>query len=373
MSAPAIEYLFITPGPLVSIDGHVTSYSAATRLGSIAPARSLMRLGYDARTFSLAGGIEPAEAAVAAAKHVVFGAIDPARAGGWAPSIAAYRRLLARLPDPRQRAVFSIAEDHFDEADFSGFYREVLPECRAVTTGSARLAERVAAFTARPVLVAPEPCEGERGEPHAFTARRPPRALGWLARRIGVPEDLWRLRLLWFGHAAELPPLLELVPALEALARRQPLLLTCVTAPAPEIPLLVSPERTAENARLRARFVPWAPHTVAPEIAACDLVLIPSDYRNAVAGRESPGRLVSGLHGGRFVVAHPLPAYEPYREFAWIGEDLRAGIEWALAHGRELLDRVARGQAFIDEHHSPQVVAQFWLDVFQPATNEARK
>ena len=81
-------------------------------------------------------------------------------------------------------------------------------------------------------------------------------------------------------------------------------------------------------------------------------------------GGEDGRSVLAGLHAGRLVLAHPLAAYAPYAEFAWIGEDLCAGIEWSIRHPREALERIARGQAFIDQRHSPQVVARFWLNVF---------
>jgi hypothetical protein len=216
------------------------------------------------------------------------------------------------------------------------------------------------------VVVAPEPCEGTRGAPLAYATRRPGGALGWLARRIGLSQDLWRLRLLWFGYPANLPPLLELLPALENLARRHPLLLTCVTQPVPELAQWMTPERTGEASALRLNLVPWAPQVMDSALAASDLVLIPSDYRNPLKQAKSPNRLVAGLHAGRMVIAHPLPAFAPYADFAWIGEDLCEGIEWAIKRPDEVVARIARGQACVDESHSPEAVARFWLDVFHP-------
>jgi hypothetical protein len=357
-----IEYLFLTPAPLVSIDGQVTSFGASVRLGSLAPTRALMRLGYDARTFSANGDAAAALQAVAAAKRVVFGEMFPT-AGGWAGTVATYRRLLAAIPDPRSRVVFSIADDHFDNADFRDFYTQVLPDCLAVTTVSENLAQSLRRLTSRPVHVAPEPSEGERGAPQAFIARKPPAPLAWLARRIGLSSDLWRARLLWFGYPANLPPLLALVPRLEALARRHPLMLTCVTNPVAEVTALMTEARTRDTSALRVQFIPWSPLAMPGIIDSHDMVLIPSDYRDPVKQAKSPNRLVAGLHGGRFVVAHPLPAYAPYAAFAWIGEDLCQGVEWAIRHPREVIERIARGQAYIDEKHSAEAVARFWLDV----------
>ena len=362
MSDERIQYLFLTPAPLVSVDGQVTSYGASVRLGSLAPTRALMRLGYDARTFSTSVDAAAAMRAATGAKRVIFGEMFPG-AGGWAGTVAIYRRILAAIPEPRASVVFSLADDHFDDPHFRDFYAAALPECLAVTTVSEPFAQALRRLTSRPVHVAPEPSEGERGAPQAFIARKPPAPLAWLARRIGLSNDLWRVRLLWFGYPANLPPLLELVPALESLARRHPLMLTCVTNPVAELTALMSPARTQESSALRVQFIPWGPLALPGIIGANDMVLLPSAYRDPVRQAKSPNRLVAGLHGGRFVVAHPLPAYAPYAAFAWIGEDLCQGIEWAIKHPREAVERIARGQEYIDRRHSSEAVARFWLDV----------
>jgi hypothetical protein len=360
-----IEYCFLTPDSLVSVDGQVTAFGASARLGSLAPMQALMRLGYDARTFSALGDTAPAEAAVRTAKRVVFGELFGTK-GGWTAPIAAYRRLLGLIDNPSARVVFSLADDHFAEPEFLAFYRDALPQCLAVTTISEPLAQTVRRLTSRPVLVAPEPCEGSRGIPQAYATRKPAAPVLWLARRIGLSEDHWRLRLLWFGYPQSLPPLLEIMPALEAFALRHPLLLTLVTKRFAELPVLFTPERVRADAPFRLNFTPWSPRVMDSMIAQCDMVIIPVAYRDPARQAKSPNRLVAGLHGGRFVVAHPLPAYAPYAEFAWIGEDLCAGLEWAIRHPREVLERIARGQERVDQVHAPEAIARFWLDVFHP-------
>jgi hypothetical protein len=365
MSAAGIEYLFITPAPLVNVGGVVTTFGASARLGSLVPGRALMRLGYDARTYSVAGDTGLAEEALRQAKRVVLGEMF-ATAHGWAGPAATYRRLVGLMEDRRERLVLSVADDHFADPHFRDFYAEFLPQCLAATAVSERLAQTLRKFTSRPVHIAPEPIEGNRGQPQAIAARKLAAPLAWLARRIGLTTDLWRVRLLWFGYPANLAPLIELIPGLEALSRHYPVLLTCVTNPVPEIGGLLTPARTHPEARFRVHFVPWSPFVLDEAIGYSDVVLIPSDYRNPVKQAKSPNRLVAGLHGGRFVVAHPLPAYAPYAAFTWIGEDLCAGLEWAIRHPREVVERISRGQAYIDERHSPQAIARFWLDVFHP-------
>jgi hypothetical protein len=366
MKSAGVEYLFLTSAPFYAVGGQVTAYGASARLGSIAPASALGGLGYDARALSVAGGLGPASDALRSATRVVFGEMFQTRESGWAGPIETYLRLLRLIEHPRERAVFSIADDHFSNPDFAAFYREALRDCLAVTTVSQALAATVRALTSRPVVVAPEPTEGSRGAPQAIAARKVAAPLSWLARRVGLSMDHWRVRLLWFGYPQNLPPLLELVPALERYASSYPLLLTCITSPTSALDPVLTRERTGEDSRLRVHFIPWSPLGMNSAIAASDVVLIPSEHRNPIKQAKSPNRLIAGLHGGRFVVAHPLPAYAPYGEFAWLGEDLCRGIDWAIRHPREVVERVARGQAYLDERHSPEAVARFWLDVFHP-------
>ena len=355
-----IEFLFLTTDRLFKVGGQITAQGASTRLGCVAPMHALAKLGYDARISNVLA--DPSvEKAVSSARMVVFGEMFHG-GDGW----QAYRRLLRLLRNPREQAIFNIADDHFHRSDFLDFYRETLPNCLAVTTVSEKLAQTIRAHTSRPVLVAPEPYEGARGAPHAITVRRGSRALNWLARRAGISADIWRARLLWFGYPQNLPPLLAMLPGLEELSRQYALLLTCVTQPVAELAQLLTPQRTQESADLRVQFVQWAPNIIESAIASTDFIIIPSDYRNPVVRAKSPNRLIAGLHGGRFVVAHPLPAYEPYAGFASVGEDLCAGLRWALAQPREVLERIARGQEYIDQMHSPAALARFWLDVLRP-------
>ena len=100
MTARAIEYCFVTPATLVNLDGQITALGASARLGSLVPTRALTTLGYDARTFSVATDPAPAEAAVRSAKRIVFGELFASKEG-WGASVAAYRRLLRLIDDPR--------------------------------------------------------------------------------------------------------------------------------------------------------------------------------------------------------------------------------------------------------------------------------
>src|SRR6266851_380814 len=325
----AAEYLFVTPEPLYTTSGRLFARGASTRLGSLLPMQGLRSLGYDARAVSTYGGSADAEAEIRQAQCVVFGEMF-ATPQGW--PVDTYRQMLAAVRESTQRAVVYLADDHFDDAQLSGFYGEAFKGCRAVATVSENLAAAIRRFTDKPVFVAPEPCEGPRRAPQAIQAPRSLPVIDRLARWAGVSREPWRVHLLWFGNWFNFRPLRELLPQLE---------------------------------KVSAEF-PWSLEALDSALLACDLVLIPVELGNPRKLAKSPNRLTQALHGGRFVVAHPLPAYQPYAEFTHLDADLCEGIRWAIRHPAEVLQRIRRGQAYLDRHHSLEVVARFWLDVFHP-------
>jgi len=115
MTAGTIEYLFLTDAPLFKFGEEVTATIASVRLGTLQPMHALTALGYDARTISLFRETSLAEAAVRTAKRIVFGEMSDTPQG-WSVPVGLYRRLLDSIPDIRRRVLFSVADDHFDDA-----------------------------------------------------------------------------------------------------------------------------------------------------------------------------------------------------------------------------------------------------------------
>jgi len=173
------------------------------------------------------------------------------------------------------------------------------------------------------VRVVTDPVEGRRGEPR--TAPRQP------------------VRLLWFGHPLNLDTLELGLPQIKV-----PFELTLVTAPGS------GAEATGH------RFRAWSAHAVFEELRECDAVIIPSDPHNPRKSVKSPNRFTESLWAGRFVVAHPLPSYEPLAAFGWVGEDLGEGLAWLLQHPDAALARVRAGQDAVAERFSPQAVGRAW-------------
>lgn len=243
------------------------------------------------------------------------------------PSLA--QTALELVQSLRQRGIKVVADycdDHFSQPVLGPAYRTLAAAADAVVASTPGLAEIVRAHTARPVSVVTDPVEGERGEPRAVTGRP--------------------ARLLWFGH----PLNLDTLPfGLHQLAqRRLDFALTLMTAPGSGVEMLGH------------RFRPWSTEALFEELRECDAVIIPSDPHDPRKVVKSPNRFTEALWAGRFVIAHPLPSYEPLAAYGWIGDDIGEGLAWLLEHPEEAVDRIRAGQEAAAREFSAAAIGRAW-------------
>jgi SAM-dependent methyltransferase len=179
------------------------------------------------------------------------------------------------------------------------------------------------------------------------------------------------LRLLWFGHGTNLASIVELLPELHALVTRCDVALHLVTAPNAGIEQVCVRFNEHHAPAFQLRLSPWSADMTWRALRDCDLVIIPiqkDDPRKAV---KSPNRLIEGLWAGRFVIANPIPSYEEFGAFAWLGDSIVSGIGWALDHPRDVMRRIAAGQSYIEKNYSPGAIARDWDAAIQAALNIA--
>ena len=65
------------------------------------------------------------------------------------------------------------------------------------------------------------------------------------------------------------------------------------------------------------------------------------------------------------MLAHPVKSYLEFAEYAYIGWDLKSGLNWAMANKEEIEGRVRQGQRVIHKLHSPEAIAASWLQLFK--------
>ena len=316
-----MRIVWVSFAPLRKTQAGLTSDVASVRYRITLPAQALQDskvtyVGPGANRRTLLERFSGAEAAV-------FGKVfDPSLAQ---PAL----ELAAALKKRGVRVIADHSDDHFMHPVLGPVYRALANAADAAVASTPGLAEVLRAQTPAPVSVVTDPVEGERGAPRP-SVRRPP-------------------RLLWFGH----PLNLDTLPfGLQQLTeRRINFALTVLTAP------------RAGGEALGHRWRPWSTDALFEELRECDAVIIPSSPHDPRKAVKSPNRFTEALWAGRFVIAHPLPAYEPLGAYGWVGEDLGEGLAWLLEHFEDALERIRAGQAWVARHCSREAIGLAWKSV----------
>jgi glycosyltransferase involved in cell wall biosynthesis len=223
------------------------------------------------------------------------------------------------------------------------FQRRLAHTC-PLTVPSAALRERIGGGAAHGVTVIEDPYEREIAAAPAF-----------------APRDV--LRIAWFGVFG--PPLRAVVEQqFLSIARRlcpRPVEIAFVTA---QIQADLVGQMAAQlrkvNPLCALKFLPWSREMVEREVTAADLVVLPQESSSEWGRVKSHNRVVEALRGGRFPIVSPIPSYQELAHVAWVGEDLAAGVEWAMSHPSEVVDRIAAGQALVEERFSPHLIGNRW-------------
>lgn len=83
---------------------------------------------------------------------------------------------------------------------------------------------------------------------------------------------------------------------------------------------------------------------------------------------------MSAISGGRLAVASPLPAYQPFADYALLVDSLAQGVSTALilpAKGIE--ERIAAGQAALMQQFSPDILGRKWTQTLANLTRRIRR
>lgn len=269
---------------------------------------------------------------------------------GFAAALVSWIEAMAR----KHRIVTDFSDDlaaaaaMYSQPALAEFQHRVLQAC-PVTVPCAALRGRLAADARYDISVIEDPYESAlAGEP----------------RFIPGPT----LRCVWFGVFG--PPLRAYIEAQFAgIARRlvgRAVELAFVTYASQE--KLVREMAMAMALReayphFSIRFVEWSLAATARELEQADLVVLPQDAASDWGRVKSHNRLVEAIRAGRFAVVSPVPSYLELKDYAWVGEDLANGIEWALEHPDEARKRLVAGQAYIAERFAPARIGAQWADV----------
>jgi hypothetical protein len=256
----------------------------------------------------------------------------------WAENASRRSRVLVDFSDDLAAAAAMYSEPRLREVQ-----KRLLHAC-AATVPAAALRESLLEDARHGVTVIEDPYESST----AATPRFAPAAT---------------LRLAWFGVFGEpLRPYIETQFAAIArrLAPRAVELAFVTSAHAAPLVLDMADALSALSPSFRLRHVEWSLDAARRSIEDADIVVLPQDAGSAWGRVKSHNRLVETIRAGRLAVASPIPAYLELAEFAWVGEDLAAGIEWALAHPTVAEGRIVAGQAYVANRFAPERIGALW-------------
>jgi len=313
----------------------VDSKVASVRYRALMPAAGLRAMGHQALVIGHdRNSLERSREALAGADVVVF------RRNYDEPECI--ETLLGETVAAGIKTVFDLSDDRF-HGRVGPHLRRMVELAGAVVTTSDSLRTKIGEEYGKDAFVIGDPFEGPRGEP-----RWQPGA---------------RLKVLWFGHPVNLPSLEQSLPALLQACRKKPMDLRIVTERVDGIERQCKDFNSKNRNLLSMRFAEWSNAETWRSLADTDFVVIPYIAGHPRSLAKSPNRIIESLWAGRFVVAQPIPSYLEFGEWAWIGEDLAAGIGWMTDNPAVIGPRIAAAQQHIAATYSAERISADWEKV----------
>lgn len=345
------------------------SSAASVRYRLIIPARALSAIGHQVRILPvrLDSGLEEVLNGITGEVLVIPKLVNP-NATAFEQMAAFTLELMRTARKNGQHVVVDISDNHFEHPRYGAHFRRMVNECDLVVASTPSMAEIIRIHTPSPTHVVSDPYEGARQSPRFRPPpRRAPGLLWSVLKTVLAGGRLLPLRLLWFGHGSNLESVIKLLPQLNRLRDRFTVELHLVTAADTGAEALCERFNQDYSPACKVRFSPWSVETTWRALEECDVVIIPSRLDDPAKVVKSPNRMIESIWAGRFVCANPVPSYQEFEEFAWVGQDVVGGVEWAVTHSHEVMQKLDAGQRYIARHYAPETLARQWETAFTVA------
>lgn len=258
--------------------------------------------------------------------------------------------------------VVDVSDYHFGREDYAALYLSLIEHSTRIVTCSGALAAAIGKLTDKEIVVITDPVESSR-QPPMFAPRQVEtffrRALPFLFSPRRLKND--RFNLLWFGHRGNMAPLEKLFPEFIKLSAEIPIELNIVTSVGDDDDQQNDLRRFPSSDRISVMWTPWSVSETWRALDVCDAVVIPVFSEAHSKTTKSPNRLTEAMWCGRFVFASPIPAYTRFSEWAWVSEDLIAGMRWALKNPSSVMERIRGAQEYIGQYFSPETIGKEWI------------
>ena len=96
-------------------------------------------------------------------------------------------------------------------------------------------------------------------------------------------------------------------------------------------------------------------------LTECDIVLMPVQTDNPRTDTKSANRVIDSLISGRFVITTSLASYEEFAPYTWQGDYIE-GIKCAQTNPDQVIDRITKGQQYVEQNYSAKVLSKKFIE-----------
>lgn len=259
-------------------------------------------------------------------------------------------RWLQHLREAKQEGVRILIDytDHHLAVDSvaSRFYAEALPLADAVVCSSKMLATHLNEFVSCQKIIIEDPIE-----------------VSIIAPKVRQNEQL---TALWFGHASNLPYLIEYLRNEFRLESK--LRLIIMTNAYPLNQEYVQRLTCAELDFLDINVVPWSQENLVEAASLSDFCLLPAGIDDPRKNGASSNRLLTAMALGLPVAADLLSSYKPYKSyFANIRSE---EISDLIKDPSQYFNRLIEVQEYIQEKYTKKAISNEWIGLIDKEIKE---
>ncbi len=326
-----MNILWLIRHNLETTSGKYTSKTASVRYRCLIPAFQLLKQGHQVRIFTVEGcDVDDFIKTINRIDVIIVSKVDYVKA----------ENLISIAKQSGKKIVIDFCDVHFDRKEVIEPLNRIIKNTDLIVASTPKLKEVISQYFSAPIVEISDPYEGTRKPPKFF------------------PNGT--LRLLWFGHIINIETINPLVLNLPNADFQQTVELEIISSELDNIRESCTSYNSSHDGEVKLKFTPWSVNAVWHAFSSTDIVVIPS-IDNSKNNVKSPNRLVESIWAGKMVVAHPLPTYLKFQDYAIIERDIIEGIFRCLSYSEnENTDRISAGQAYIKKHHSPKVIAKQW-------------
>lgn len=247
------------------------------------------------------------------------------------------------------KTVADINDDHFATAHVGSYWQKLCRMVDVCTVASDAMGKAVGRYATSPILTIGDPLDSPSGEPHVYRRRiftKPPLKVAW----YGMDNNINAMEKAAFA-------IMDGKPAVRVEFH-------IITRKRPDVLKLCQVFSSEFGRRGSMTFHEWTRQEQWEVVSRCDLVLIPSNPKDPAKAAKSANRLTDALNAGRYVIASPIPAYEPYGDVATITDDFPMAVAKYLANPAAAKARLNAGQAKVKLECGTDAIADQWLSAF---------